>query len=68
MLVLTRKPGEQIQIGPETIITLVEVRGDKARIGISAPRDVPIHRCELFDRPDFDPTRAQQKATAAVPR
>ena len=52
MLVLTRKREEQIIIGPstqETIITVVELRGDKVRIGIDAPRDVPVHRKEVAD-------------------
>ena len=47
MLVLTRKPGEKIHIGSGITITVVEVRGNKIRLGIDAPDDVPIFRAEL---------------------
>lgn len=51
MLVLTRKEQEQIRIGDNITITLVAVRGDRVRIGIDAPKDVPILRDELKDAP-----------------
>lgn len=46
MLVLSRKKGEQIQIDGVITITVVEVRGDKVRLGIEAPREIPIVRPE----------------------
>ena len=49
MLVLSRKPGEKIQIGSDITITVIEGRGNKIRIGIEAPEDVPILRAELND-------------------
>lgn len=49
MLVLTRKRDEKITIGDRIVITVVEVRGDKVRIGIEAPTDVPVHRSEVYD-------------------
>jgi carbon storage regulator len=49
MLVLTRKPGEKIHIGSGITITEVEVKGNKIRLGIDAPEDVPIFRAELND-------------------
>ena len=49
MLVLSRKKGERIQIGPNVVLTVVEVRGDKVRLGIDAPREVPVHRSEVFE-------------------
>ena len=49
MLVLSRKKNEKIVIDENIIITIVEVRGDKVRLGIEAPRDVPIHRSEVYD-------------------
>lgn len=49
MLVLSRKKNETITIGDNIIITVVELRGDKCRIGISAPKDVPVHRTEVFE-------------------
>ena len=49
MLVLTRKKGESIIIRENIVLTVVEVRGDKVRLGIAAPRDVPVFRRELYD-------------------
>ena len=50
MLVLSRKKGEQIVIDGNIVLTVVEVRGDKVRLGIEAPRDVSIHRQEVADK------------------
>jgi carbon storage regulator len=50
MLVLTRKTGEGIIIGDDIKITVVELKGGGVRIGIDAPRDMKIHRQEVFDR------------------
>lgn len=47
MLVLSRKRGEQITIGNDIVITIVEIRGEKTRVGIDAPKDVPVHRVEV---------------------
>ncbi len=47
MLVLSRKKTERLVIGGNIVITVVDVRGDKVRLGIEAPRDVPIHRSEV---------------------
>ncbi len=47
MLVLTRKPGERIHIGPGITITVTEIKGNKVRIGIDAPEEVSIFRAEL---------------------
>lgn len=47
MLVLSRKKDESIVIDDNIIITVVEIRGDKVRLGIQAPREVPIHRSEI---------------------
>lgn len=48
MLVLTRRAGESIVIGNDVTVTVLEVRGDQIRIGIDAPRDVQIHREEVY--------------------
>lgn len=47
MLVLSRKKNEWIDIGPDVSITIVEIRGDKVRIGINAPKDLSVHRREV---------------------
>jgi carbon storage regulator len=49
MLVLSRQRDESIMIGDNVEITIVEVRGDKVRLGISAPREIPVHRREVYD-------------------
>jgi carbon storage regulator len=49
MLVLSRKKNEKIIINESIVITVVDVRGDRVRIGIEAPRDIPIHREEIHD-------------------
>ena len=48
MLVLTRHANQSIMIGPDVVITVLEVRGDQVRIGIKAPRSVDVHREEVF--------------------
>jgi len=47
MLVLSRKKNESIIVDQSIVITVVEIRGDKVRLGIEAPREVPIHRSEV---------------------
>jgi carbon storage regulator len=49
MLVLSRYRDEQIVIGDEIVLTVVDIRGDKVRIGIDAPTSVPVHRREVYD-------------------
>jgi len=49
MLVLSRKKNEQIVIGDTITITIVEIKGDNVRIGIEAPRDVEVHRQEVWN-------------------
>ena len=49
MLVLTRKKNEAIVINDDITITVVEIRGDKVRLGIEAPRATPVHRQEVFE-------------------
>ncbi len=49
MLVLSRQRDESIMIGDEVEITIVDVRGDKVRLGITAPKHIPVHRREIYD-------------------
>ncbi len=49
MLVLSRQKDESIMIGDEVEITIVDVRGDKVRLGITAPKHIPVHRREIYD-------------------
>jgi carbon storage regulator len=57
MLVLSRKPGEEIVIGNDIRVTVVEVKGGRVKIGIEAPNDVTIFRAELRDWIDPKVTR-----------
>ncbi len=50
MLILTRKVGEAIRIGDDVEITALGIKGNQIRIGISAPKDVSVHRKEIYDR------------------
>jgi carbon storage regulator len=50
MLVLTRRVGESIAIGDDITVTVLSVFGNQVRLGISAPRDVAVHREEIFER------------------
>jgi carbon storage regulator len=50
MLVLTRRMGETIRIGPHIVVTVLGVNGSHVRIGVEAPRDVEVHREEIFER------------------
>jgi len=49
VLVLSRKKNESIVINDDITIVVVEIRGDKVRLGIEAPKEVPVHRREVFD-------------------
>lgn len=49
MLVLSRKKNESIVINDDITIVVVEIRGDKVRLGVEAPREVPVHRREVYD-------------------
>ena len=49
MLVLSRKKNETIVINNDIVITVVEIRGDKVRLGIEAPKDVSVHRQEVYE-------------------
>jgi carbon storage regulator len=49
MLVLSRQRDESIIIGDDIVVTVVDVRGDKVRLGIEAPTKIPVHRQEVYD-------------------
>ena len=49
MLVLSRKKDEKIMIGDDVTLMVIEIRGDKVRLGIDAPKDVAVHRAEVFE-------------------
>ncbi|MCC9644115.1 carbon storage regulator CsrA [Rhodopirellula sp. JC740] len=63
MLVLSRKKNESIVINNDIKIVVVEIRGDKVRLGVEAPREVPVHRREVYDAIQ----RNNQAADASAP-
>ena len=50
MLILTRRVGEVVMIGNDVTVTVLGVKGNQVRIGVNAPRDVAVHREEIFER------------------
>ena len=57
MLVLSRKKNEQIVIDENVVVTIVQIRGDKVRVGIEAPKDVPVHRKEVHEAMKLNPKK-----------
>jgi len=49
MLVLSRHRDESIMIGDDIVVTIVDIRGDKVRLGVNAPQDIPVHRQEVYE-------------------
>ncbi len=50
MLILTRRKGEVLVIGDEVTITVLDIRGSQVRIGVDAPKEVSVHRAEIYER------------------
>jgi carbon storage regulator len=50
MLILTRRVGETVMIGDDVTVTVLGVKGNQVRVGVNAPRDVAVHREEIFER------------------
>lgn len=63
MLVLSRHRDESIMIGDDVMITIVDIRGDKVRLGIDAPQEIPVHRQEVYEAIK----RENQKASRVDP-
>ena len=61
MLVLSRQRDESIIIGDNIVVTIVDIRGDKVRLGIDAPSEIPVHRREVFEAIRRESGRAGQE-------
>ena len=71
MLVLSRQRDESIIIGDNIIVTIVDVRGDKVRLGIEAPTEIPVHRQEVYEaiqRENRQASQLQRKDTQPLRR
>jgi carbon storage regulator len=69
MLVLTRKPNQSIMIGDDIEVSVLSVVGDKVRIGINAPQDIPVFRTEIYveiQREQGDGSRSDEAVRAEV--
>jgi len=66
MLVLTRRLNQSIKIGDDIEITVIEVRGDQVRLGVSAPRDVSVHRKEVYLQIQQENQAASQSSAEGV--
>jgi len=60
MLVLSRQRDESIIIGDKIVVTIVDIRGDKVRLGIDAPSEIPVHRREVYEAIQRENLRASQ--------
>lgn len=67
MLVLTRKVHQSIMIGDEIEVVVLEVRGEQVRIGIRAPKDVTVHRQEIYSQIQSENIRASETRPEDVP-
>jgi carbon storage regulator len=59
--VLSRQKDESIMIGDEVEVTIVDVRGDKVRLGITAPKHIPVHRKEVYEAIQREKKEAQKQ-------
>jgi carbon storage regulator len=67
MLVLSRKKNESIVINDDITIVVVEIRGDKVRLGVEAPKEVPVHRNEVYEAIRRNQLEASDQATQHDP-
>jgi len=66
MLVLSRQRDESIIIGDNIVITIVDIRGDKVRLGIEAPTEIPVHRQEVYDAIQRENMKAAEESSKAA--
>lgn len=65
MLILTRRVGETLMIGDDVTVTVLGVKGNQVRIGVNAPKDVSVHREEIYERIKKEQQLQQQGNAAA---
>ena len=66
MLILTRRTGETVMIGNEVTLTVLGVKGNQVRIGINAPKNIAVHREEIYERVKREQENGNSMATAEM--
>ncbi|MGI8780613.1 MAG: carbon storage regulator CsrA [Solirubrobacteraceae bacterium] len=67
MLIITRKPGEKIMLGDDVVVHVMEIVGNSVRVGIQAPRSLPIYREEIWDAVRKENQAAAQATPDSLP-
>ena len=67
MLIITRRPGEKIMIGDDIVIEVIEVSGSSVRIGIAAPKSVPVYREEIWSAVKEENAAAASSSISTLP-
>ena len=67
MLIITRRPGEKIMLGDDTVVEVIEVSGSSVRIGIDAPRSLPVYREEIWRSVKEENAAAAESDAGALP-
>ncbi len=67
MLIITRKPGEKIMVGDDVVVHVMEIVGNTVRVGIQAPREVPVYREEIWNAVRSENEAAAGTAPDALP-
>ena len=66
MLILTRRVGETVMIGDDVTVTVLGVKGNQVRVGVNAPKEVPVHREEIYERIRHETEATNAAAKRAV--
>ncbi|MGH8610806.1 MAG: carbon storage regulator CsrA [Gammaproteobacteria bacterium] len=66
MLILTRRVGESLMIGDDVSITVLGIKGNQVRLGVNAPKEISVHREEIYQRIQQEKARAQEEVPSSV--